>query len=362
LTANTVPLSTAPRIAVSILTGFLGCGKTTLLNSVLRHPAASSVLVIVNEFGEIGLDHVLIESASDTVLLLDNGCLCCTVFGELVDALSELYHRRHAGELSFERIVIETSGLADPTGIIQAFLSDPRLERLYRVSAVVTVVDGVNIESTLDENEESVRQIALADQIVISKLDLIEAERRSARHTALETMCRKINPSAEILAMTELERSAVALFLCEGCDPMRGEAAAWLNVLPQEPSAVEELRPHSNRTDVGCVSFIRDEPLPRQALQLFVEGIERNVGRDLLRLKAIVTVAGEDRGPAVIHGVRHLVHNIDWLDYWPFEDRQSRFVLIATGHSSEELRGLVALLERFAVRSAAARRSDGVKS
>ena len=161
-----------PHTPVTILTGFLGSGKTTLLNRALRDPSMANTAVVINEFGEMSLDHALAAQSDDTIMVLENGCLCCTVFGDLVTTLNNLYHAREDGEIPrFDHVVIETSGLADPSPLIQAFLSDPTLAGLYRIGTVVATVDAVNGPDTLDNHIESVRQVALADHILITKLD-----------------------------------------------------------------------------------------------------------------------------------------------------------------------------------------------
>ena len=171
---------------VSILTGFLGSGKTTLLNRALREPAMANTAVVINEFGEISLDHALAAQSNDVIMVLENGCLCCTVFGDLVTTLNNLYHAREDGEIPrFDHVLIETSGLADPSSLIQAFLSDPVLAGLYRVGAMVATVDAINGPGTLDNHVESVRQAALADQILITKLDLIDATKVEEAEAAL---------------------------------------------------------------------------------------------------------------------------------------------------------------------------------
>ena len=167
---------------VTILTGFLGSGKTTLLNRAMRDPSMANTAVVINEFGEVGLDHMLAAQSDDTIMVLENGCLCCTVFGDLVTTLNNLYHSREDGAIPrFDHVVIETSGLADPSPLIQAFLSDPTLAGLYRIGAVVATVDAVNGPHTLDEHIESVRQVALADHILITKLDLVEPAQGEGR-------------------------------------------------------------------------------------------------------------------------------------------------------------------------------------
>src|SRR6516162_5610313 len=167
------PVLTKRRIPVTLVTGFLGSGKTSLINAALRSNELAQTVVVVNEFGEVGLDHLLFASSYDSVVVLENGCLCCTVRSDLIGTLNSLYHARQAGEIpAFDTVVIETSGLAEPGPVLQAFLSEPTLDGLYRVASVLTLVDAINWSATSEAHEESVRQVALADQIRITKLDL----------------------------------------------------------------------------------------------------------------------------------------------------------------------------------------------
>jgi len=359
----------AGRTPVTIVTGFLGSGKTTLMNRALTDPAMRGALVIVNEFGEVGLDHVLMASSDDTIVVLQNGCLCCTVFGDLIGTLNALYHRREAGEIApFDRIVIETSGLADPVSLVQAFLSDPTLEGLYRLGGVVAVVDAINYPATLDEHDEAVRQIALADQIILTKLDMVPADERVRREAAARAAIAAINHAAPVIPAGDPALDVPALLGWNGYDLERGaaEVSAWLahDAACEAETGAEPHGGHRHHhahahdhyhVEIGSLSFIREEPLPRLALQLLLDGIERNLGSSLLRIKAIVAVEGEGEGPAVIQGAQHLLHNISWLKGWPFPDRKSRFVLIAAGIATEQLREMVELLDRIATRSAAAR-------
>src|SRR5271167_1494217 len=186
------------RIPVTLVTGFLGSGKTTLINAALRSPELSKTVGVVNEFGEVGLDHELFASSSDSVVVLENGCLCCTVRSDLVGTLNSLFHSRRAGEIPFfDNVVIETSGLAEPGPVLQAFLSEPTLDGLYRVASVLTLVDAVNWRGTSREHDESVRQVALAETIRITKLDLAEGDRAEVE-AEIRRELRRINPSAEI--------------------------------------------------------------------------------------------------------------------------------------------------------------------
>ena len=174
---NPVDTKLTSRIPVTLVTGFLGSGKTTLINKALKAPELSKTVVVVNEFGEVGLDHELYASSNDAVIVLENGCLCCTVRSDLVSTLNNLFHDRQAGRIpAFNNVVIETSGLAEPGPVLQAFLSEPTLDGLYRVASVLTLVDAVNWEKTVEQHDEALRQVALADRIVITKLDLVDGD------------------------------------------------------------------------------------------------------------------------------------------------------------------------------------------
>src|SRR5262245_39380111 len=270
-----------PHTPVTILTGFLGSGKTTLLNRALRDPAMANTAVVINEFGEIGLDHLLAAQSDDTIMVLENGCLCCTVFGDLVTTLNNLYHAREDGEIPrFDHVVLETSGLADPAALIQAFLSDPPLAGLYRIGAVVATVDAGNGPGTLDRHVESVRQVALADQILISKLDLIAAAQAEAAATALTARLRRLNPAAEISRIDGPAFDVGALLRSAGLDPAnpKADVRAWLNAAayerqdgherPHEPHAHHGDHDHHHGLhdrDIASFCFVREQPIARGA-------------------------------------------------------------------------------------------------
>ncbi|HVY19777.1 MAG TPA: GTP-binding protein [Bauldia sp.] len=353
------------RTPVTILTGFLGSGKTTLLNRALRDPAMARTAVVINEFGEISIDHSLTATSDDTIVVLENGCLCCTVFGDLVGTLNNLYHRREAGEIPlFDHVVIETSGLADPAPVAQAFLSEPTLAGLYRIGMVLTTVDAVNGPGTLDNHDESVRQVALADHILITKLDLVSSP--ADMEASLAARLRKLNPAAKISRIDDPALDVIALLSGAGLDPTDSDAAAkeWLNLAAYEHAGHDHDHDHDGHdhhghhhhdADIASFAFIREEPTSRYALQLLLNALEQNLGPNLLRVKGLVNVAEEPDKPAVIQGAQHLLHNIAWLDRWPDSDRRTRIVFITQNISRASVEEMIGLLDRVATRTAKAR-------
>jgi G3E family GTPase len=356
------------RIPVTIVTGFLGSGKTSLLNRALRAPEMAHTLVIINEFGEIGLDHALAASSDDAVVVLENGCLCCTVRSDLVGTLNNLYHAREAGEIPrFGTVVIETSGLADPGPVLQAFLSEPTLDGLYRVTSVVALIDAVNGIETFAQHGEAVRQAALADRILIAKLDLVEPAQAAAREAELQQILTRINPAAAIGSAGDPSLSILALFKGEGFDPADpgADPHPWLNAAAYEAAAhareaCDDHSGHDHRHDlihrgIESFCFIREEPMTRAALQFLLDGIAQNLGPGLLRVKGLVNVSEEPGRPAVIQGVQHLLHTMTWLGQWPDADRRTRIVFITQGVAQAALKDMIELLDRVAARTAKAR-------
>ena len=313
-------MSAAP-IPVSILTGFLGSGKTTMLRHLLHQPEFSRTAVIINEFGEVGLDHELIEASEDSFIELQTGCLCCKIRSDLGETLSDLLQRRNAGRCSpFNRIVIETSGLADPAPILQTLMTDTANAGRIVLSSVVTTVDAVNGAGTLAREEISRKQVAVADRIVLTKLDLAGPMRPELEHRV-----GTLNPGAPML-VADHGRIDPALAFSGGLyDPQTKSADvdAWL---------VKEAHAHHRHdTDIQTYAIVREQPIPAVALTLFLEALAEHCGSDLLRLKGIVNVRESPNRPAVIHGVQHVFHPPAWLDRWPSDERRSRIVLIARG-------------------------------
>ena len=340
------------RTPVGLLTGFLGSGKTTLLNAWLRDPALADAAVIVNEFGEIGIDHALIASSNDNTIELSTGCLCCTVRGDLVETLRDLRTRRSAGEVpNFSRVLIETTGLADPVPVIQALITFP-VARAFRLGRVITVVDAVNGFATLDAHGEAVRQAVVADELVVSKTDLPEA------HTAaLVQRLRLLNPGAGLTLSAENSRPPAALL--DGVDiydpSARPEAVNdWLKADRYEHAGkhagpAEEAGEHGHHADshhghrhdvnrhsaeIGSFCLTFTEPLHWEHVSAWLDALVMAHGEQLLRVKGILDIAGRTR-PIVLQAVQRLFHPPSELVAWPDSDHCSRIVFITRGLSRE---------------------------
>jgi G3E family GTPase len=333
-----------------VLTGFLGSGKTTALNHLLRQGGMGRAMVIVNEFGEIGIDHHLIESVDEDTVLLQSGCLCCTIRNDLVETLQSLAGRRDRGELpEFDRVLIETTGLADPAPILQAMMTDPFVITRFRLDGVIATVDAVAGDGTLDRHIEAVRQAALADRLVLTKTDLA-AESDCA---ALESRLRAINPAAPILRVSHGAIDPAELFDI-GVHDLAAKAEGlqyWLNDDKysrrhhDDHAVANDVNRHDDRIRATCL--VLDRPIPGEALDHWLQTLLRFKGPDLLRFKAIVNVA-ELPGPLVLHGVQHVIYPPLALKKWPSDDRRTRMVFITCDIDEVTLRASIAPLQEAA--------------
>ena len=341
-------MAVGARIPVNLITGFLGSGKTTLLQRLLQSPELGTTAVLINEFGEIGLDHYLLERVDEATVLLKSGCVCCSIRGDLRDAIGDLYDRRERGLVApFERLVVETTGLADPVPIVTTLTADPVLCHHFRLGTIVTVVDAVSGLSNLASFEESRRQAAVADRLVISKGDIAEA----AAIDRLRASLGRLNPTAVQLDAARDPQSATQLLAGDIDDPLAEgkEARRWL-------SEEEELRAghhhdadhrHNHGDEIVAFSVRLDEPLHWSAFAVWLTMLLHRHSRTILRVKGLLCVAGVPT-PVVIHGVQHTIHPPIHLAAWPEGAPGTRLIIIAKGLDRGRVEASLAAFNRVA--------------
>jgi len=361
------------RVPVAILTGFLGAGKSTLLNRILKDEAMRDAAVIINEFGDVGIDHLLVESSGDAIIELSDGCLCCTVRGELVDTLANLMDAMQTGRIRpLKRVVIETTGLADPAPVMQSIMGNPIIAANFDLDGVVTVVDAVNGLQTLDNHEEARKQVAVADRLIVSKTGIAGA----VPEDLLIGRLRSLNPRAEILSAESDEAGRAAILINGLYDPMSkiADVGRWLR---DEMKADEDHHDHHHHDShdhhhhhhgdhghhhhghhhdhrhqhahdvtrhdrsIRSFSIVETQPIDPMALDMFIDLLRSAHGEKLLRMKAIVAVSDRPERPVVLHGVQNIFHPPVRLPAWPDpEDRRTRMVIITKDLPEDFVKGL----------------------
>ncbi|MEJ5990690.1 GTP-binding protein [Ramlibacter sp. PS3R-8] len=344
---NTVRDPLAGKLPVTLITGFLGSGKTTLISKLLRHPDMNRVAVVINEVGEIGIDHDIVAMSSENIALLANGCICCSVRTDLQETLRDLFARRRVGEIAdFDRVIIETTGLADPAPVVQTLAGDTLIAAHFRLDGVVTLVDAVNGATQLANHAEPAKQIALADRVLLTKTDLASAQ----QVTALTEAIHEINPGAGVMPVLNGEvepRDLVNLGLASARagaatlrflgEPLEGEGSGGEARLGRRPA----LHDGSIRT----LSLRFDQPFTWSSLSAALELLATLRGPDLLRVKGIVNVEGK---PVVVQGVQHIFHPPVTLDRWPGDDTRTRLVFITRRIEADTIRNLLQAVAQVA--------------
>ena len=332
---------------VVIVTGFLGSGKTTLLNYLVKQPNMKLTAIIINEFGEIGIDHLLVETSTEQIIEINNGCICCTVRGDLQDKLGSLAMWLDTGRIPpVERVIVETTGLADPAPIMHTLMTDEHLLNRYRLSGVVTVVDAIAGSSSINRFPEAVKQIAIADHLIVSKKDLVESRSSWDSYLELQERIKQLNSRAVVheVANGEIDPNVLIGHEKDEAEDVFSDMAGWLSSaqgadnktrLADQPNAHEHEHPHSS---IRTFVIELESSIDREEFNEFIQDLALEFGENLLRMKGILNVEDSSDQPAVVHGVQHVFFPIRWLDGWPSEERTSKLVFITQGVDPDVVR------------------------
>ena len=328
------------KIPVVIITGFLGSGKTTLLNYLVKQPDMKLTAIIINEFGEIGIDHLLVETSTEQIIEINNGCICCTIRGDLQDKLGSLAMWLDTGQISpIERVIVETTGLADPAPIMHTLMTDEHLLNRYSLSAVVTVVDAITGSSSINRFPEAVKQIAIADQLIFSKKDLVDSLSDWDSYLKFKIRVQQINPRAVVHEVVNGVIDPNILFPQETDknEAVFADFTGWLSSVAESSNETEcndQTHAHRHAKDQSSIKTFLIElkkPVDREEFNEFIQTLGLEFGENLLRMKGILNVEGRSEQPAVVHGVQHVFFPILWLDEWPNAERNSKLVFITQG-------------------------------
>ncbi len=328
------------KIPVVIITGFLGSGKTTLLNYLVKQPNMKSSAIIINEFGEIGIDHLLVETSTEEIIEINNGCICCTIRGDLQDKLGSLAMWLDTGRIApVERVIVETTGLADPAPIMHTLMTDEYLLNRYSLSAVVTLVDAITGSSSINRFPEAVKQIAIADQLIFSKKDLVESLSDWDSYLEFKISVEHINPRAIVHEVVNGAIDPNVLFHQESDknEAVFADFAGWLDSVEESSNETEcndQTHGHRHAKDqsgINTFSIELKKPVDRDKFNEFIQALGLEFGENLLRMKGILNVEGRPEQPAIVHGVQHVFFPILWLDKWPNAERSSQLVFITQG-------------------------------
>jgi len=328
------------KIPVIIITGFLGSGKTTILNHIVKQPDMKATAIIINEFGEIGIDHLLVETSEEQMIEINNGCICCTVRGDLADKLGSLAMWLDAGKVP------------DPAPIMHTMMTDETLLNRYRLDSVITVVDAIAGASSIDRFSEAMKQVAIADRLILSKGDMVASHSDPAGFAALRARLHEINPRASMHDSVN-GRIDTAILRCKTDDDAEAafrDFSDWIAATadhchehdchdPDHDHSHSHAHQHPHETG-GITSFVirLDKAVDQTAFNEFLQDLVIEFGDNLLRMKGILSVGGRPDQPAVIHGVQHVMFPVTWLDHWPDEERSTRLVFITQGLDSKLIR------------------------
>lgn len=323
-------------IPVNVITGFLGSGKTTLLQRLLASPKLANTAVLINEFGEVSLDHLLLDVVDQETVILESGCVCCTIRGDLADAIRELHSKRERGVIPrFDRLAIETTGLADPAPIVSTLLAEPVIRNHFRLGNVIVTVDVVNAELHLRNNEESRKQAAIADRLVLTKSDITDA---ATLKTARDKLA-QLNATAPIIDVHAKSFDPDELMTSDlyDADAKAAEVTRWL----ERQGHASHHHTHDGHSqhgdDIQTFSLIVDEPIDWTAFGIWLSMLLHRHGEQVLRVKGILNVEGQTT-PVMIHGVQHVMHPPAHLEAWPDDDHRSRIVFILRGLDPAQLK------------------------